>query len=96
MEKEDKKYSKAKKIAQNKIAFLKHFIVFIFVMAVLAAINNLTGPGYQWWLWPALWWGIGVFLHFLFSFIFRGGGLKQLEEDLIEKEMKRSKDEAKS
>ncbi|UCB45343.1 MAG: 2TM domain-containing protein [Spirochaetota bacterium] len=93
---EDKRYNQAKKIAQNKIAFLKHFIVFIFVMAVLAAINNLTDSGYQWWLWPALWWGIGVFLHFLFSFIFRGGGLKRLEEDLVKKEMNRIKGQTKS
>ena len=93
---EDKRYNQAKKIAQNKIAFLKHFIVFIFVMAVFAVINNLTDSGYQWWLWPALWWGIGVFLHFLFSFIFRGGGLKRLEEDLVKKEMNRIKHQTKS
>ena len=91
MEKEQKNYKVAKRIARNKIAFLKHFLIYIFVMIVLAAINNVTYSGYQWWLWPALLWGIGVFVHFLVSYLFKGSGLKRLEEDLTEKELKRMK-----
>ena len=89
MEKEDKRYNEAKRIARNKIAFLKHFMIYIFIMIVLAVINNVTYSGYQWWLWTALWWGIGVFLHFLVSYVFRGGSLKRLEEDLAKKELER-------
>ncbi len=92
MEKENKKYELAKKIAKEKVGFIRHFIVYIFVMIVLAIINNVTWSGYQWWLWPALGWGIGVFIHFLTTYIFRGGGLKRLEEDLIKKEMEKMGD----
>ena len=61
-------------------------------MIILATINNVTYPGYQWWLWPAFWWGIGVLINFLVVYIFKGG-LKRLEEDLLKKEMERIKDE---
>lgn len=56
------------------------------MIAALAIINNLTSPGYQWWLWPALGWGIGVFSHFLSVFLFQG---ERLEKKLIEREMEK-------
>jgi hypothetical protein len=62
-------------------------------MILLAIINNLTYSGYQWWLWPALFWGIGVFINFLTVYVFRGGGLKNLEENILKKEMERMEDE---
>jgi hypothetical protein len=93
MEKDDTKYKRAKKIAQDKIGFIRHFIVYISVMILLAIINNLTYSGYQWWLWPALFWGIGVFINFLSVYIFKGGGLKNLEENIIKREMERIEDE---
>lgn len=91
--KEDTKYEAAKKIAKDKVGFIRHFIIYIFVMIVLAIINNVTYRGYQWWLWPALGWGIGVFINFLTVYVFKGGGLKKLEEDLVKKEMERLKNE---
>jgi hypothetical protein len=93
MEEDDKKLKEAKKIAHGKIEFLRHFIVYIAVMVLLAIINNLTYSGYQWWLWPALFWGIGVFINFLVAFVFKGGGLKNLEKNLVEKEIEKMKDE---
>ena len=93
MGEEDKKLKEAKKIARGKVEFIRHFIVYIAVMVVLAIINNLTDASYQWWLWPALFWGIGVFINFLVAFVFKGGGLKKLEKDLVQKEMERMKDE---
>ena len=38
------------------------------VIAVLAAINLFTSPGYLWFLWAALGWGIGVAVHGLSVF----------------------------
>jgi len=89
MEDENKRYEEARKIAKNKVSFIRHFITYIFVLIVLAVINNVTSRAYQWWLWVALFWGIGVFFNFLSAFIFKGGGLKKLEDDLIRREMKR-------
>jgi uncharacterized membrane protein YdbT with pleckstrin-like domain len=90
---DDRHYAHAKKIARRKVEFIRHFITYIIVLAVLATINNLTYRGYQWWLWVALLWGIGVFVNFLIAYLFRGGGLKSIEEQLIRKEMERLKNE---
>jgi hypothetical protein len=84
---------RARKIAKNKISFIRHLITYVAVILVLALINNVTHPGRQWWLWVALFWGIGVFFNFLNAFIFKGGGLKKLEEEMTQKEFERLKKE---
>ncbi len=71
----DSKYDAARKIAVRKVDFIRHACIYLVVMAVLAIINNTTGGGYQWWLWPALGWGIGVVSHFLSAFISNSGSL---------------------
>jgi hypothetical protein len=94
MAKDEKSYEKAKKIAKNKVAFIRHFISYIVVLAVLATINNLTSRGgYQWWLWVALFWGIGLIFNFLSAYVFRGGGLRSLEDKMVKREMERMDDE---
>ena len=90
---EEKHYAHAKKIAGQKVAFIRHFITYIIVLAVFALINNLTSRGYQWWLWIALFWGIGVFINFLNAYLFKGGGLKSIEKQLIKKEIERMENE---
>ncbi len=69
------RFEQARAIAQRKVAFIRHAVVYLLVMAALAIINNATYSGYQWWLWPALGWGIGVVAHFLSTYLFQGGGL---------------------
>jgi uncharacterized membrane protein YdbT with pleckstrin-like domain len=89
MNENDKKLEKAKKIAKNKISFIRHFITYISVVFVLAVINNIFSRGSQWWLFVALIWGVFVFFNFLSAYVFKGGGLKKLEEDLVKKEMEK-------
>ena len=66
--------------------FFRHLGAYVVVMAVLAIINNVTSPGYQWWLWPALGWGIGIVFHFMSIFVFAGG---KLEKRLVDKELEK-------
>jgi hypothetical protein len=48
-------------------AFYIHLLSYVFVVAVLAAINVYTGDG--WWVqWVVLGWGIGVAAHALALF----------------------------
>jgi hypothetical protein len=89
MEKKNEKLERAHKAAKGKVDFIRHLIIYGSVILFLAIINNITGSRYQWWLWPALGWGIGVFFHFLSSWGFRTGRLKGLEKRLVEKEMER-------
>jgi hypothetical protein len=93
MSKDEAIYEKARQVAKNKVSFIRNFIMYIVVLAVLAAINNLTFGGYQWWLWVALFWGIGLIFNFLKAFIFRGSGLERLEERLTKQEIERMGDE---
>jgi hypothetical protein len=71
----NEKYELARKIAVRKVGFIRHATVYVLVMVALAVINNTTGGGYQWWLWPALGWGIGVVSHFFSAFFLQSGGL---------------------
>ena len=89
VERRSAKLEHARRVAKNKIAFIRHGSTYLIVMAVLAVINNVTWSGYQWWLWPALGWGIGVVFHFADAFIFRGSSLKRLEEALTTRELER-------
>jgi len=65
----------ARKIATRKVGFIRHAVIYLVVMAGLAIINNVTGSGYQWWLWAAFGWGIGVLSHFLSAFLYQSGSL---------------------
>jgi hypothetical protein len=90
METKEKKVEMAKKIAKGKVDFIRHLGTYIFVMIVLAVINNVTDPGgYQWWLWPAGIWGLFVLINFLKVFVFKGATLKRFEDQLAQKELER-------
>ncbi len=66
----------ARKIAQRKVAFIRHAIIYLVVLAFLAIINNtVADPSDQWWLWVALGWGIGVVAHFLSAYLYQSGNL---------------------
>ncbi len=69
------RYKLARKIAERKVGFIRHAAIYLLVIAGLAIINNVTYGGYQWWLWPALGWGIGVASHFLSAFLYQSGAL---------------------
>jgi hypothetical protein len=79
----EEKREAARKRAKAKMDFIRHLAIYVVVMVVLIIINNVTGPGYQWWIWPAAGWGIGILAHFMGTFVFTG----RMEEKLIEKEM---------
>ena len=90
MTRKDEKIERARRIAQKKMDFIRHFLIYAVVMAVLAIINNTTWSGYQWWLWPALGWGIGIVAHFMSAFITPGGSL---EKRLVQRELEKMEDE---
>jgi uncharacterized membrane protein YdbT with pleckstrin-like domain len=52
----NEKLALARKIAERKVAFVRHAISYLVVIVGLAIINNLTYGGYQWWLWVAFGW----------------------------------------
>ncbi|MGQ8337842.1 2TM domain-containing protein [Sunxiuqinia sp. A32] len=46
-----------------KVEFKIHLINYIVINAILAVINLTLTPGYLWFKWPLLGWGIGIVLH---------------------------------
>ena len=79
----EEKKEAARKRAKAKMDFIRHLATYVVVMAILIIVNNVTGPSYRWWIWPAIGWGIGILAHFMGSFVFT----RRMEEKLTEKEM---------
>ena len=63
----------ARRQARKERAFYRHLAQFVVVMAGLAAINLLASPGYLWFLWPLLGWGVGLASHAAATFGSRRG-----------------------
>lgn len=53
----------------RKRGFIVHFVVYILVILGLVGINYTFTPDFPWWLFPAIGWGLGVLIHFLFAVV---------------------------
>jgi hypothetical protein len=82
----DDAYRKAEHRAAAKFGFFIHLGVYIAVNIVLVAVNLGTAPGYIWFKWPMLGWGIGLAFHGFAVFI----GPRMMKH-MIEKELKNIK-----
>jgi len=83
---EAQKRDRALKVVAAKLGFIRHAVVYLMVIVGLIFINNFTDPGgYQWWLWPAFGWGMGLVAQFISTFVFRSGAL---QNKLVEREMR--------
>ena len=89
MLKDENRMEEARKRAKAKAEFIRHLMSYLVIMAFLALINNVTGSRYQWWLWPALGWGIGIVSHFLKTYVTGG----RLEEKLVDQELEKMDEE---
>lgn len=69
--------------------FYTHLIIYIAVIAILAAFNLIRRPDHIWFFWPALGWGIGVLLHGLNVFEVFSLFSPEWEKRQIEKRLKK-------
>ena len=60
---EEERYFKARKRVEEIKGFYGNLIAYIVVNIGLMVLNLLTSPGYLWFFWPMLGWGIGVLFH---------------------------------
>jgi hypothetical protein len=60
--------------------FYRHFAVYLAMGAFFFFLNLFTAPGSWWFYWPMLGWGIGLFFHFLATFV--------LQDDAVDEEYK--------
>ncbi len=80
---------RAKRKAEAIVGFVSHLVTYIGVNAVLAVINFATSPEHLWFWWVTLFWGIGLFWHFLGAVVLQGW-LGELEERIYRKELRRA------
>ncbi len=84
-------YRKARQKVRKKKLFYRHLGVYLIVMAFLFFLNILTTPGFPWFLFPALGWGLGLAFHYfhLFGWPLTGAGTSEWEERQVEKEIQK-------
>lgn len=70
MDSSNKNYLRAKRKIESIKRFYNHLTVYIIVNIMLFIINLLFTPGTWWFIFPLIFWGVGVLTHFLEVFIF--------------------------
>ncbi len=87
----EKKYLKAKKRVKDIKAFYTHLCVYLLTMPIIITVNLMFVPGFHWFWFSLLGWGMGVFFHWLGVFGFNKLGLgKDWEEKKIKEFMNES------
>lgn len=66
---EDKeRYENAKKQVMEIKSFYSHLIVYLIMSVFFIVVNLLTSPGFYWFYWPIMGWGVGVLFHGMETF----------------------------
>jgi signal transduction histidine kinase len=88
---EEEALRRARRRAGAEAGFYAHFVSYLSVIGLLAAINLLSSPWYLWFLWPAVCWGMGgIFPHYMA--VFGSHHLKQRFFDpAVERELRRER-----
>ncbi|PWN68620.1 histidine kinase [Chryseobacterium phosphatilyticum] len=81
--KDELAYRKATRRVKELKGFYGNLTSYCVIIPFLAILNVMTAPGYLWFLWPMLGWGIGVTFHAVSVF----GLGKQWEERKIKQLM---------
>jgi len=94
----NEQYKRAKKRVRSIKGFYRHVIVYIVINLFLIIIDNvhlhdwdIHVVGYANWTVP-IFWGIGLFFHFLSVFVFRGLFGSEWEERKIKELMDKNKE----
>jgi hypothetical protein len=86
---DDPLMARARKRVALKLGLYTHALVFVLVNGGLFLINSLNGGG-RWAHWPLLGWGLGLFIHAVFTVIaLQGDGLR---ERMVEREARKLRD----
>lgn len=60
---EQKKYEKAHKKVQEIKGFYVHLMVYVLVIPMIVFVNLEFVPGFHWFWYPMMGWGLGLFFH---------------------------------
>ena len=87
MDNDEERRKKARQIAEVRYGFLWHLPIYIIVNLGLLAIWYYSGAGFPWPIFPILFWGFGVFAHYVSAY--RGsseGWIERETEKILRKE----------
>ncbi|MDQ1856783.1 2TM domain-containing protein [Chryseobacterium sp. WLY505] len=87
-DKETIAYRKASKRVKDLKEFYGNLTSYGIVIPFLAILNLMTAPGYLWFLWPALGWGIGIAFHAINVFGIGKSWEERKIRELMEKDEK--------
>lgn len=80
---------RAEKRVDEKLAFFRHFVIYLLVNGALFVFNLLVSPQYLWFLFVVGGWGIGIVAHFVSVFVLGAGAIERWRRKEIEKETER-------
>lgn len=86
MEKKDEKLWKE---AKERVDFKHHLLVYVAVNVLLIIINLLTSPGSLWFYWVTIFWGFGLLMHGLSTFVFPKGRAVEKEYEKLKAKKKK-------
>ncbi|PRB06528.1 histidine kinase [Chryseobacterium sp. MYb7] len=81
-------YRKASRRVKELKEFYGNLTSYCVVIPFLAILNLVTAPGYLWFLWPSLGWGIGITFHAISVFGIGKSWEERKIKELMEKEEK--------
>ena len=80
---EEERYYRAHKQVEELRKFYQHLTVYLLSNPILIVVNLMTSPGYLWFIWSLMGWGMAVVLHGLKAFGFAPFFDKEWEERKI-------------
>lgn len=80
-----KEFQKAERKVKARREFYQHLTSFVIINVFLFIINQLTTPGYSWYIFPVLSWGVGLAFHYVHVFGVPGFGI--LDDEWEQKEL---------
>ncbi len=81
MENEQELRARARKIAEDKLGFFIHLVIFLGVNAMFVALWWWSGGGFPWFVFPLVFWGIGLVAHGLGTFMGSGYADRMAERE---------------
>ena len=92
----EQEYIKAKKRVKEIKGCYIHFSLYVLIMPIIITVNLLFSPGFHWFWFSLLGWGVGVFFHWMAVFGYRKIGFgKDWEErkikELMEEQSKKNR-----
>jgi hypothetical protein len=85
-------YRRAKAKARALRGLYSHVATYALVNVILIVINLLTSPDQLWFYWVTIFWGVGLFFHFIDVFTLQG---RYLDKEWEDRQVKRIMEEDK-